>query len=125
MQTKIESCKDAYLLLKPHFNSNAEEFWGLFLNSQLHLISLILIHRGTVDSCAIHPRDLFREAFKSNCSSIIIAHNHPSLSAEPSDEDFKLTKKLKRIGILMQIPIVDHIVFTPTDYYSFKDKKMI
>lgn len=125
MQTKIESSKDAYFLLQPYFNPDVEEFWGLFLNSQLHLISLILIHRGTVDSCAIHPRDVFREAFKANCSSIIIAHNHPSHCAEPSEEDFKLTKKLKRISDLIQIPIVDHIVFTSTDYYSFKNKKRI
>lgn len=121
----VSNSRSAFELLKDQFNPNAEEFWGLFLNNHLSVIDFKLIHRGTVDSCSIHPRDLFREAIKLNSCAVIIAHNHPSRNIEPSVSDLKLTKKLKKIGLLIQIPVIDHVIFSDFNYYSFKEHQSI
>jgi DNA repair protein RadC len=119
--SSVSNSRSAFELLKNQFNPDAEEFWGLFLNNHLEVIDCKLIHRGTVDSCTVHPRDLFREAIKLNSCAIIIAHNHPSRSLDPSTSDIQLTRKFKKIGTLIQIPIIDHMIFSDSNYYSFKE----
>ncbi len=115
----------AFDLLKPFFNPNAEEFWLLNLNTDLKQINMILIARGTLNYCHIHPRDLFREALRANSFALIIAHNHPSLDPSPSPQDLQLTKKLCKISRLIEIPILDHIIFTNEKYFSFKENHLI
>ena len=84
-----------------------------------------MISRGTLNFCLVHPRDLFREALKANSFAIIIAHNHPSLNTLPTPEDLLLTRKLVKISKIIEIPILDHIIFTDAKYYSFKENKLI
>ncbi len=121
----IHNSQLAFDLLKTKFNGEAEEFWLINLNSHLIATSTILIAKGTLNYCPIHPRDLFREALRANSFAIIIAHNHPSLDPQPTNEDIRLTKKLCRISTLIEIPILDHIIFTDTNYFSFKQKDLI
>ena len=84
-----------------------------------------MLFRGTVDSCLIHPRDIFRFACVNNASSLLIAHNHPSQDCTPSDHDHSITKRLVKAGKLLQMPIVDHVILTDEDYYSFADNGQI
>lgn len=84
-----------------------------------------MISRGTLNFCLVHPRDLFREALKANSFALIIAHNHPSLNTSPTPEDLLLTRKLVKISKIIEIPILDHIIFTDLKYYSFKENKLI
>lgn len=121
----IHNSSEAYNLLKSKFNPYCEEFWLINLNSDLRTTDLVLISRGTLNYCLVHPRDLFREALQANSFSIIIAHNHPSLDPRPTLQDIKLTKKLCRISKLIEIPIIDHIVFTDKTFYSFKENNLI
>jgi DNA repair protein RadC len=121
----IHNSQLAFDILKPHFNAECEEFWLITLNSQLSCQRPILISRGTLNYCPVHPRDLFREAIKANSYALIIAHNHPSLDPSPTVEDIKLTKRLVRISKMLEIPILDHIIFAANEYYSFKEKKLI
>lgn len=121
----IHNSRVAFDLLKCKFNAESEEFWLINLNSQLELTSTMLIAKGTLNYCPIHPRDLFREAVKANSFAIIIAHNHPSLDPSPTPEDIKLTKKLCKIAQLIEIPILDHIIFTDYRYFSFKENKLV
>lgn len=121
----IRNNLDAFNILKTNFNFYVEEFWIISLNSQLNYKEPILISRGTLNYCLAHPRDIFREALKANSHSIIVAHNHPSLNPTPTPEDIKLTKKLVKIGNLMQIPVIDHIVFTDKIYFSFKENNLL
>jgi len=122
---KIECSREAYLLLMTHHNPDCEEFWGIFINHQLELLHYKLLHRGTLNYCKIHPRDLFREAVKYNAHSIIIAHNHTSTNYEPSEQDIKLTRQLIKASKVMEIPIVDHIVFNKYGFYSLKQNNVI
>lgn len=119
--SSIVNSQSAFQILKNKFNPDAEEFWGLFLNNHLDIIDCKLIHRGTNDRCLVHPRDLFREAVRLNSCALIIAHNHPSRSILPSTADLRLTKKFKKIGQLIQIPIIDHLIFSDLNYYSLKE----
>ena len=121
----IHNSRLAFELLKPVFNPDAEEFWLIILNSDLTSKGLMLIAKGTLNYCPVHPRDLFREAVRGNAYAIIIAHNHPSLDTTPTKEDLKLTKKFCKLAAMLEIPILDHLVFTNEAYFSFKENKLI
>lgn len=123
--SQIHNSHDAFELLRQHFNEFCEEFWLINLNSSLEISSLVLISRGTLNFCLVHPRDLFREALRANAYSLIIAHNHPSLNTLPTAEDIKLTKRLIKISSLIEIPILDHIIFTTDSHFSFKENRLI
>ena len=115
----------AFSQLSRHFNPDCEEFWLMTLNSQLFMINTTLISRGTLNFCLVHPRDLFRQAVKDNAYQLIIAHNHPSLCLEPTEADVALTKRLIRISKLVEIPIIDHLIFSKDHYFSFKENNLI
>jgi DNA repair protein RadC len=121
----IHNSRLAFDLLRPSFNAEAEEFWLITLNTDLSSKGLILIAKGTLNYCPVHPRDLFREAIKANAYAIIIAHNHPSLNTQPTKEDITLTRKLRKISLMVEIPIIDHIIFSNDGYFSFKENKLI
>lgn len=120
----IDSAEMAFHLLKSNYNAYAEEFWGVYLTHQMQLIKIVMVHKGTLNSCKIHPRDLFREAVHANAYAIIIAHNHTSQNVEPSIEDIRITKKLIRCARLLEIPILDHVIFTSDKYFSFSGAKL-
>lgn len=122
---QIHSSSLAFELLKKRYNPLREEFWLITLNTCLSEINTTMISRGTLNFCLVHPRDLFRQAIMDNAYAIIIAHNHPSLNLEPTPEDLKLTKKLISIADTIEIPILDHIIFGDSNYYSFKENKLI
>ena len=80
-----------------------------------------VLAKGTVNNVSVHPRDVFSVAVRWNAHSIIVAHNHPSGCAAPSQLDVRLTDALQKAAELMGIPLRDHIVFTDDEYYSFTD----
>lgn len=120
----IDNAKTVFQLLAANYNPYAEEFWGVYLTHQMELLKTVMVHKGTLNSCKIHPRDLFREAVRANCFAIIIAHNHTSQSVAPSLEDIRITKKLLKAAKILEIPILDHVIFTGETYYSFNENKL-
>lgn len=123
-QPIIDSAEKAFQLLHVNYNPFAEEFWGLYLSHQMQLVKMVMVHKGTLNSCKVHPRDLFREAVHANAFAMIIAHNHTSLNDQPSLEDIRLTKKLLKCSKILEIPILDHVIFTKEKYYSFNENKL-
>ncbi|CUW10733.1 JAB domain-containing protein [Leuconostoc gasicomitatum] len=93
------------------------------LNSQLDVIASDTIAIGQISSIVVSPREVFQVALLNNASSIIIAHNHPSGHLTPSQDDIALTKKLREIGQLLQVPINDHFIVSTDDYYSFAENQ--
>ncbi|AZZ35553.1 DNA repair protein [Bdellovibrio sp. qaytius] len=120
----IDSAEKVFQLLNPNYNAYAEEFWGVYLTHQMELIKMSMVHKGTLNSCKIHPRDLFREAVHANAFALIIAHNHTSQNVEPSLEDIRITKKLLKCAKLLEIPILDHVIYTKEKYFSFGEAKL-
>ena len=120
----IDNAQKVFELLSERYNPHAEEFWGVYLTHQMELLKVVMVHKGTLNSCKIHPRDLFREAMHANSYAVIIAHNHTSQNVAPSLEDIRITKKLLKCSKILEIPILDHVIFTKEQYYSFSEAKL-
>lgn len=123
---EVTNSKSAHLILRPFLaGQEVEEFWVMALASNKKVIRVEMIFRGTVDSCPVHPRDVFRFALKMNASAILVAHNHPSDDCRPSDQDLKLTRELHEAGDLLQIPVVDHMIVSKSGFFSMADRGLI
>lgn len=93
----------------------------LYLDSHLALIRSETLTIGTVNASLCSPRDIFRRALQAGAVNILLMHNHPSGDPTPSPEDFRLTEKVRRAGMLMDIPLVDHLIFGDLCYTSMKE----
>ena len=125
---KITRSKDTYQYLKEIWSKHLcykEEFYLICLNRANKVLGYSVISVGGIAGCIVDVRIIFQTALKANASVIIIAHNHPSGNLQPSDQDISLTKKILEAGLLMQIPLLDHIIITSEGYYSFADEGMI
>ena len=78
-----------------------------------------MVSIGLVDRTPVHPREVFADALSDRASAIIVAHNHPSGSLEPSETDVEITGQLKSAGSVVGISLLDHIVFNRSGYFSF------
>ena len=87
-----------------------ETFQVLSVNVKNNLINRHMISLGLVDSCQVHPREVFRAAIESGAVSVIVTHNHPSGDPAPSAEDVRITKQLIEAGKLVGIPVLDHVI---------------
>lgn len=76
---------------------------------------------GTLTACLVHPREIFRAAIRHGCHAILVAHTHPSGDANPSPEDYTLTSRIAAAGQVLGIPLLDHIVVTPTSFKSCEE----
>lgn len=120
--TKIKHAESA---VKEFYNRLAGESVELFavltLDGAHQIIDLHVITRGSVNRTMVHPRDVFRAAITDNAVAVIVAHNHPSGNVTPSPEDTDITARLRRAGDSVGIPVLDHIVVSRYDYYSFAE----
>jgi len=87
-----------------------EAFVVLVLNTRRRIIGHNLVTLGTLDSCNVHSREVFRPAICAAGSAVILMHNHPSLDPTPSEADIKVTRDLIRAGQLLKIEVLDHVV---------------
>lgn len=118
----VKTPLDAYTVIKPYImGKNQEHLYLICLDSRGNMISKDLITKGTINETLIHPREIFSKALSRNAVSIILVHNHPSGTADPSDDDIKVTKRIAKAGKEIGIKIVDHIIATNTNYVSLKN----
>jgi DNA repair protein RadC len=96
-----------------------------FLTPGLRIIGVERMFRGTIDSSPIHIREIAREVIERNASAIIVAHNHPSGSSEPSPADLRTTKILVAAMALIETQVLDHVIVSATDYFSFAQRGMM
>lgn len=102
-----------------------EYFVCLSLDGGQRLIAQRTITIGTLNTVLAHPREVFSDPIVDRAASIIVAHNHPSGDAEPSQKDIMLTQQLAAAGQLIGIPLRDHIIVTKTDDYSFRQRHLL
>lgn len=121
----ILSPQEVWVQLKDVRAQHKEHFAVFFLDTQNQEIKREIISIGTLNSSLIHPREVFEPAIKHLASHIILAHNHPSGSLEPSDEDLAVTKRLCDAGRLLGIEVLDHVIATGRGYASFKEKNLL
>jgi DNA repair protein RadC len=114
-----------YLKSEDKVDRDKEHFWVFHLDCRNKIKLLELVSLGTLNSSLVHPREVFTRAVGQRSTQIIIAHNHPSGVAEPSEDDISLTKRLMRAGNLLGIELIDHIIVTTGSFISLKEKSLI
>lgn len=102
-------------------SQKTEEFWAAFLNSKNGVIAWERMSKGTINATPVFPREILGRALKLDAASIILAHNHPGGDPRPSREDILLTDRIKETAAGLDIRILDHLVVTDMDYYSFNE----
>ena len=125
---KISKSNDCFLLLLDLWSDKmeyVEEFYVLLLNKANKVLGISKISEGGISGTLVDPKRIFQVALKANASSIILGHNHPSGNIQPSDADRKITKKIKDAGILLDIDVLDHLIVSANQYYSFADDGQI
>ena len=102
-----------------------EEFWILFLNRSNRVISRMKLSQGGISGTVTDVRIVMKKAIENLASGIIVCHNHPSGNLNPSESDTKITQKIKEAGNLMDIQLLDHLIISDRDYYSFADNGLL
>lgn len=106
-------------------SSKKEHFIVFFLDTQNQIVKREIVSVGTLNMSLIHPREVFEPAVKHVVSHIIVAHNHPSGGLGPSEEDIRVTKRLRDAGALLGIQLLDHVIVTAEGYSSFKEQNLL
>ncbi|MFY7708074.1 MAG: RadC family protein [Flavobacteriales bacterium] len=123
---KIESSRDVFEYFIQSLGDLAhEEFWLMNLNRNNQVLSLRKISEGGWHSTIVDPKKVFARALEEKASAIIVAHNHPSGNLQPSQEDRKITQKLRRCGIDLELPVLDHLIIASHGYFSFADEGIL
>lgn len=123
---KITSSRDVYQLMVSHIGDiDHEEFWVLLLSRSHKVKEKLNISRGGISGTVVDQRLIFKPAIAKLASAIVLCHNHPSGTLHPSEQDRRLTKKLVQAGTILDIPIIDHVIFTDEGYYSFADEGIL
>jgi DNA repair protein RadC len=102
-----------------------ERFIVFWLNSANKVVGFEVVIEGLLNSSLTHPREVFRGAIVATAAAIIIAHNHPSESTEPSQEDISITKQIMEAGKIIGIPVHDHIIFAGDTYTSLAERGLL
>ena len=125
---QISCSKDVYELVYPLWKTDIdyrESFNVLLLSRANKVLGFSNLFTGGLAGVVVDPKLIFQLALKCNAASIIVMHNHPSANLQPSNEDIALTKKLKEIGKLLDLPVLDHIITTSESFYSMADNGII
>ena len=125
-QTSLNSSKRVFEYFRANIQDLPhEEFWVIYLNTACRVLEEQLIGRGGNDFTPVDVRIILRYALQCKANSMVLIHNHPSGSLTPSQADKVLTTKIKEAAKIMDIRVNDHIIFTDTAYYSFRDEGLL
>src|ERR1035437_1273205 len=122
---QIKTSKDCESVFREIWSSSMEfkeEFYIILLNRANKVLGWYKVSEGGMSGTVVDPKIVFSIALKGLASSIVISHSHPSGNLKPSDQDIALTKQLKQAGVLLEIPVLDHLILSADGYYSFADE---
>jgi len=100
-----------------------ETFACVYLDGRNQTLAIHACSVGTAGSAPVHPREVFGPALLCSASALIVAHNHPSGDATPSPEDRQITERLRQVGELLGVELLDHVVIGEGRFYSFADER--
>lgn len=122
----LRSVDDIVSYFRHHYGAGPpEKFVAFFINRNYGLIGQLEVSRGSSDAVVVSPQRIFREALLHDAKAIILAHNHPGGYVAPSDEDVALTNGLQVGGKVFSIPVIEHIIVTGNDFFSFSGSGII
>jgi len=114
------------LYLKTHLRDEAREVFAvLFLDNQHRMLAFERLFYGTIDGASVYPREVVRHCLRHNAAAVIVAHNHPSGIAEPSQADRRITDRLREALALVEIRLIDHVIVGADDCISFSERGWI
>ena len=126
VKKKITSSHSVFELLQPILGElEHEEFWIVYLNNSNKVLQKAQLSKGGITGTLVDVRLAFKNALQLGAVAIILAHNHPSGTLKPSQADKNLTQKLKVAGESLDIKVLDHLIITQKDYYSFADENIL
>jgi DNA repair protein RadC len=102
-----------------------ETFCVLFLDNRHRVLEFLELFRGTIDGASVHPREVVKEALLRNAAAVIVAHNHPSGVAEPSQADELITHRLRDALALVDIRMLDHLIVAGNTVLSFAERGLL
>ena len=123
---KITCSHDVFKVLQPVIGElEHEEFWALLLDNSHKVLERHQISKGGITATHVDSRLIFKKALEAGAVAVIIAHNHPSGTLNPSAADKQITSKILQAGDILDIKVLDHIIITQQDYYSFADNGIL
>ncbi len=102
--------------------ADREHFVVFDLDSRHRLIERRVVHIGTLNGVEVHPREVFRQAIVNGAAAIILAHNHPSGDPTPSEQDLEITERLREVGRICNIQVLDHVVVAAVGFVSLAER---
>ncbi len=119
---RIASSEDVYRSFGPLLaRREHEELWAIALDARQRVLGRVQLARGGVNACPVSLADVFRPLIREGASALIVIHNHPSGSPEPSPEDLAFTERLAQAGELLGIFLLDHVIIAAEGYFSCLD----
>lgn len=120
--TSISNSRDVFELLQPLIGELPhEEFWIVYLSNSNKVLHSVLLSKGGITGTLVDVRLVMKQALELGAVGLVLAHNHPSGTLKPSEADRLITNKLKAAAQILDIKILDHLIITARDYYSFAD----
>ncbi|HUF46368.1 MAG TPA: DNA repair protein RadC [Vicinamibacterales bacterium] len=119
---RLQTSRDLARHLLPEYGTfPLERFGVVLLDTKYRLLKTSLLSVGSLDASVVHPREVFQEAVTIGAAAVAVFHNHPSGDPTPSHDDRVLTYRLQQAGLLLGIPLVDHLILADTRYYSLRE----
>lgn len=125
-QDIITSSDEVLDYLKHNLRDKKQEIFSvIYLNGRNEIIGMEELFHGSLTISAVYPREVVKKVLKQNAAAIILVHNHPSGNLNPSEEDIKITKKLKDAVATIDVKVHDHLIIAGNNYYSFADNNLL
>jgi DNA repair protein RadC len=117
----IKKPSDIFTLVRHYADRKQERFISLSLNGAHEVLAVRIVTIGLVNKTIVHPREVFADIIQDRAAAFCVAHNHPSGKLESSPEDDEITERLKSAAHILGLQFVDHIIFSETNWWSFKE----
>jgi DNA repair protein RadC len=125
-ERSIRCSRDVDAALGPRLRgADREHFVAVALDAKHRPLRILDVAVGGLTACAVTPADAFRPLLREAAAGVIFAHNHPSGEPSPSDEDVAITRRLRRAGRLLGVPVLDHVIVARDGYFSFLDAGLL
>ena len=102
-----------------------EHFWTISLNNALKILNIELVSMGSFKATVVEPMEVFSIPLQKRAVKLILIHNHPAGNLKPSEADKDITDHMIQVGLIMQVPIIDHLIISESSYYSFKNSGLL
>ncbi len=121
----LRSSEDVFRHFAELEKEKREIFYVVLLNNKNRKIREVKISEGSLTASLVHPREVYNPVIRESAAAVIFVHNHPSGDPAPSPEDIEITRRLKQVGEVMGVRVLDHVVIGRDRYYSFSDRGIL